>query len=141
MKELTKIQITSNGVKKIKAQNVLIVFALVFAFALPNTSLAYYQYANTGYKYTDYNSGAINYYNHYPTSYSTYSQYYPQYYTMYYVQPQKKTCWESNYRAQYYEESNRSPRCSDKLEDWNNKQNLPNHFLSNLSSSYEAVRY
>ncbi len=117
----------------------LILFAL-FAVAVAPSAASAYSYVNSGYQYTQYNGGAVNYYNHtytQPRNYTyTYPQYYPvyypQYYPLYYAAPQQPVCNESYYNGSYYESWNRSPNCSDRLEDWGNRQSLPNEFLSTM---------
>ena len=118
----------------------MFIVAIVVIAVTPSVSVAYYQYANTGYQYTDYNAGPVNYYNHQSATYNPYAyvKYYPQYYYVYYTQPRISVCNEPSYVASYYEEWNRSPNCSDRLEDWNNRQGLPNYFLSSM---YGASRY
>lgn len=121
--------------------NKLILIVLVTAaIGLPIAADA--AYVNSGYWYTDYNAGKVNYYKHtnsplttnkynYRYAYS-YPVYYPQYYPVYYTPRPQPVCNETYYTGRYYESSNRSPNCSGRLEDWNNRQNLPNEFLSTM---------
>ncbi len=142
MKNIQNINQTSNVVKKIFTS--LILFTLLAVVMVPNAASAY-SYVNTGYQYTDYNAGPVNYYNH-PSSAqgygghsnyqytNTYPVYYPQYYPVYYAVPQQPVCPTYNYNyGPYYESPEYSPRCSDRVEDYGNRYSRPNQFLTELS--------
>ena len=64
--------------------------------------------------------------------YQPYPVYYdvPVYYPVY--QKPKPVCYDYRRGARYYEESDQGPNCSDRIEDWNNEQGLPNYFLASL---------
>jgi len=131
---------------------IYITLVLVFAFSVNvQNAFAYVpnsQWVNNYYNNTVHNDGVyygqsnksryIRTYGNQQVIYQEYPVYYdvPVYYPVYQKPaPRKPVCNDNRRGAHYYENSDQGPRCNDRIEDWNNRQGLPNEFLSSMYGS------
>ena len=127
----------------------IVIFICVFMLTtgVADAAYPYSSYVSQYYNNTVHSDGVyygrtnqINYIRGYNTALvNVVYQPYPVYYDVpvYYPQYQKPQPVCNDYRrgARYYENSDQGPNCNDRIEDWNNRQGLPNEFLAGLYGS------